>query len=284
MAVMDFGGPLLVFEVRGAGATGKGPTGKIWPGTVDNEFYLEEGVIVVAKTGASSGPVSHSEGEDGRHAVGRGPDRPALRRRQLHLPELHRLRAQPQAARPAWPTSRWPTCPRRCATWPMPPTGWASNVPFGQGYEAARRQPAGRAIASRPWRRTSRPCWAWTSRSRLTALARSSRSTRRREVRRQRRGQQAPDSPVPGAVHRARAGVSGRTRTTTEEDPAMRGGLHTTEGASSQDTECLSLSSGQNSRCYCTNWKAYKSQLPQREPQPDRLAGQAAHVARCSAR
>lgn len=44
LAVMDFGGPLLVFEVRGL-VSKKGPTGKDYAGRVDNEFYLEEGLI-----------------------------------------------------------------------------------------------------------------------------------------------------------------------------------------------------------------------------------------------
>ncbi|MGA2032113.1 MAG: Gfo/Idh/MocA family oxidoreductase [Thermoguttaceae bacterium] len=44
LAVMDFGGPLLVFEVLGV-TEKKGPTGKSWPGHVGNEFYLEEGLI-----------------------------------------------------------------------------------------------------------------------------------------------------------------------------------------------------------------------------------------------
>jgi predicted dehydrogenase len=45
LAVMDFGGPLLVFEVRGI-VDKEGPTGKKYPGSVDNEFYLEEGAII----------------------------------------------------------------------------------------------------------------------------------------------------------------------------------------------------------------------------------------------
>jgi predicted dehydrogenase len=48
IAVMDFGGPLLVFEVLGV-TDKKGPTGKSWPKRVDNEFYLEEGTIVKDK-------------------------------------------------------------------------------------------------------------------------------------------------------------------------------------------------------------------------------------------
>ena len=41
---MDFGGPLLVFEV--AGLCGKSVVGRAKPpGRVDNEFYLEEGAI-----------------------------------------------------------------------------------------------------------------------------------------------------------------------------------------------------------------------------------------------
>lgn len=46
LAVMDFGGPLLVFEVRGLVSEKKGPTKKSYPGRVDNEFYLEEGAII----------------------------------------------------------------------------------------------------------------------------------------------------------------------------------------------------------------------------------------------
>lgn len=44
LAVIDFGGPLLVFEVRGLTAK-KGPGGKTFPSQVDNEFYCEEGAI-----------------------------------------------------------------------------------------------------------------------------------------------------------------------------------------------------------------------------------------------
>jgi predicted dehydrogenase len=45
LTVMDFGGPLLVFEVAGlCGRDGKVSGQKI-PGRVDNEFYLEAGVI-----------------------------------------------------------------------------------------------------------------------------------------------------------------------------------------------------------------------------------------------
>jgi len=45
VAVMDFGGPLLVFEVLGV-TEKKGPTGKSWPKHVGNEFYLEAGAII----------------------------------------------------------------------------------------------------------------------------------------------------------------------------------------------------------------------------------------------
>ena len=45
LSVMDFGGTLLVFEVRGL-VDRKGPTGKSSAGRVDNEFYLEEGAII----------------------------------------------------------------------------------------------------------------------------------------------------------------------------------------------------------------------------------------------
>jgi predicted dehydrogenase len=44
LTVMDFGGPLLVFEVVGLNAKA-GVDGKKYPTKVDNEFYLEEGVI-----------------------------------------------------------------------------------------------------------------------------------------------------------------------------------------------------------------------------------------------
>jgi len=44
LAVMDFGGPLLVFEVRGLNSK-KGPGPKQYKTQVDNEFYLEEGAI-----------------------------------------------------------------------------------------------------------------------------------------------------------------------------------------------------------------------------------------------
>jgi len=44
LTVMDFGGPLLVFEVVGLNARA-GVDGKKYPTKVDNEFYLEEGVI-----------------------------------------------------------------------------------------------------------------------------------------------------------------------------------------------------------------------------------------------
>ena len=46
LSVMDFGGTLLVFEVRGLVDEKKGPTGKLYRGRVDNEFYLEEGAII----------------------------------------------------------------------------------------------------------------------------------------------------------------------------------------------------------------------------------------------
>ena len=44
LAVMDFGGPLLVYEILGLVGL-KGPGGKSYPGRLDNEFYLEEGLI-----------------------------------------------------------------------------------------------------------------------------------------------------------------------------------------------------------------------------------------------
>jgi predicted dehydrogenase len=44
LTVMDFGGPLLVFEVVGLNNKA-GVDGKKYPTKVDNEFYLEEGVI-----------------------------------------------------------------------------------------------------------------------------------------------------------------------------------------------------------------------------------------------
>ncbi len=44
VAVFDFGGPLLVFEVRGLNGR-KGPGPRQFPQQVDNEFYCEEGVI-----------------------------------------------------------------------------------------------------------------------------------------------------------------------------------------------------------------------------------------------
>jgi len=44
LCVMDFGGPLLVFEVIGL-VDRAGLDGKKYPKKVDNEFYLEEGVI-----------------------------------------------------------------------------------------------------------------------------------------------------------------------------------------------------------------------------------------------
>jgi predicted dehydrogenase len=44
LTVMDFGGPLLVFEVIGL-VRKKGADGKEYPSKVDNEFYLEEGAI-----------------------------------------------------------------------------------------------------------------------------------------------------------------------------------------------------------------------------------------------
>ena len=42
LTVMDFGGPLLVFEVVGLNNRA-GVDGKKYPTKVDNEFYLEEG-------------------------------------------------------------------------------------------------------------------------------------------------------------------------------------------------------------------------------------------------
>jgi len=44
LTVMDFGGPLLVFEVIGLNSKA-GVDGKKYPTKVDNEFYLEEGAI-----------------------------------------------------------------------------------------------------------------------------------------------------------------------------------------------------------------------------------------------
>ncbi len=44
LTVMDFGGPLLVFEVIGL-VDGVGVDGKKYPSNVGNEFYLEEGAI-----------------------------------------------------------------------------------------------------------------------------------------------------------------------------------------------------------------------------------------------
>jgi len=58
LAVMDFGGPLLVFEVRGLNDK-KGPGPKRYKSHVDNEFYLEEGAI----KGGKFYPKGKSEGE-----------------------------------------------------------------------------------------------------------------------------------------------------------------------------------------------------------------------------
>ncbi len=44
LAVFDFGGPLVVFEVRGLNGK-KGPGGKEFATQVDDEFYVEQGVI-----------------------------------------------------------------------------------------------------------------------------------------------------------------------------------------------------------------------------------------------
>jgi predicted dehydrogenase len=48
LTVMDFGGPLLVFEVVGLNNR-EGVDGKKYPTKVDNEFYLEEGAIIKGK-------------------------------------------------------------------------------------------------------------------------------------------------------------------------------------------------------------------------------------------
>jgi predicted dehydrogenase len=48
LTVMDFGGPLLVFEVVGLNNRA-GVDGKKYPTKVDNEFYLEEGAIIGGK-------------------------------------------------------------------------------------------------------------------------------------------------------------------------------------------------------------------------------------------
>jgi predicted dehydrogenase len=59
LAVIDFGGPLLVFEVRGL--TGRDDrSGKKIPSQVDNEFYLEEGVI----RGGKFYPKGKTEGKE----------------------------------------------------------------------------------------------------------------------------------------------------------------------------------------------------------------------------
>ncbi len=58
LSVLDFGGTLLVFEVRGL-VDRKGPTGKQLRGKVDNEFYLEEGAI----KGGKFYPKGKTEGE-----------------------------------------------------------------------------------------------------------------------------------------------------------------------------------------------------------------------------
>jgi predicted dehydrogenase len=44
LAVFDYGGPLVVFEVRGLNGK-KGPGGKEFKTQVDNDYYLEEGAI-----------------------------------------------------------------------------------------------------------------------------------------------------------------------------------------------------------------------------------------------
>ena len=44
LAVFDFGGPLVIFEVRGLNGK-KGPGGKEFSTQVDNEFYVEQGLI-----------------------------------------------------------------------------------------------------------------------------------------------------------------------------------------------------------------------------------------------
>jgi predicted dehydrogenase len=59
LTVMDFGGPLLVFEVIGL-VDRAGLDGKKYPPKVGNEFYLEEGVI----KGGKFYPKGSDEGED----------------------------------------------------------------------------------------------------------------------------------------------------------------------------------------------------------------------------
>jgi hypothetical protein len=49
LSVFDFGGPLLVFEVRGLVDKRGKPGGKEFPGKCNNEFYLEEGAILNGK-------------------------------------------------------------------------------------------------------------------------------------------------------------------------------------------------------------------------------------------
>jgi predicted dehydrogenase len=49
LAVMDFGGPLLVFEVCGLNGKTIAPKGKKMSTKVDNEFYLTEGKIIKGK-------------------------------------------------------------------------------------------------------------------------------------------------------------------------------------------------------------------------------------------
>jgi len=58
LTVMDFGGPLLVFEVIGL-VDGKGVDGKKYPKKVGNEFYMEGGVI----RGDKFYPTGSGEGE-----------------------------------------------------------------------------------------------------------------------------------------------------------------------------------------------------------------------------
>lgn len=59
LTIMDFGGPLLVFEVIGL-VDRAGLDGKKYPKKVDNEFYLEEGVI----KGGKFYPNGSDKGED----------------------------------------------------------------------------------------------------------------------------------------------------------------------------------------------------------------------------
>lgn len=59
LTVMDFGGPLLVFEVVGLNNR-EGVDGKKYPTKVDNEFYCEEGVI----RGGKFYPNGSDQGED----------------------------------------------------------------------------------------------------------------------------------------------------------------------------------------------------------------------------